>query len=52
MSLVLIIFQIFILKRINKSRDDNNPRPEDYTSEQKKAEMDLGDRASFFRYTI
>jgi len=51
-SLILVIIQMFLLKRINKSRDAKNPRPEEYSMEQKKSEMDLGDGASFFRYTI
>jgi sugar phosphate permease len=52
MSLILIVLQMFILSSINKKRDREHGRPEDYSVEAKRAEMDLGDQASFFRYTI
>ena len=56
MSLVLSIFMHIYLRRENARRDrlalENNLQPEDYTEEQKHAERDKGDYASFFRYTI
>lgn len=51
MSFMLIVFQWFILGQINKRRDEEHPHPNDYTTEMKRAEMDSGDQASFFRYT-
>tara|TARA_R110002060_G_scaffold68932_2_gene77652 strand:- start:357 stop:725 length:369 start_codon:yes stop_codon:yes gene_type:complete len=51
MSFILIAFQWFILGQINKRRDEEHPHPNDYTTEMKRAEMDSGDQASFFRYT-
>ncbi|KAK2624059.1 hypothetical protein QTJ16_006693 [Diplocarpon rosae] len=51
-SLAIVALQMFILTYINKLRDGEHPSPREYTSEMKKAEMDKGDRASFFRYTV
>jgi hypothetical protein len=41
-----------LLSAINKKRDQEFGSPEAYTTEMKRAEMDKGDGASFFRYTI
>lgn len=56
MSFCLTMFMHFYLKRENARREkwalDNNMQPEDYTEEQKYAEREKGDYASFFRYTV
>lgn len=52
MSVILIIFQFFHLGAINRRRDRENPKPEDYTPEMKALEVDKGDRATFFRYAL
>lgn len=52
LSLVLVIVQFFALSAINRKRDAENRSPNEYTIEQKNAEMDRGDDASYFRYTI
>jgi len=56
MSFCLTLFMHFYLKRENARRNqwaiENNLQPEDYTEEQKYAEREKGDYASFFRYTV
>lgn len=52
MSLILIVLQFFVLSTINRKRDAENQNPAEYTNEQKYAEMDKGDNASYFRYSI
>lgn len=50
--MILIVIQMITLTAINRRRDDNYGNPADYTSAMKREEMDKGDGASFFRYTI
>ncbi|KAK5046504.1 hypothetical protein LTR84_008307 [Exophiala bonariae] len=52
MTLILTVFQYFVLSAINRRRDRDNPKPEEYTQEMKDQERDLGDDASFFRFTV
>jgi hypothetical protein len=53
MSTVLSLFMTFYLRRENKRRDTVSPKkPEEYTEEEKVAEREMGDNASFFRYTV
>jgi hypothetical protein len=52
LALILIIIQIGCLTHINKKRDEAYGSPDGYTSDMKRAESDLGNDASFFRYTI
>lgn len=52
MSVAGIIFNYIHLSAINRRRDRENPKPEDYTPEMKALEVDKGDHASFFRYAI
>jgi hypothetical protein len=52
MTLILTVFQYFVLSAVNRRRDRENPKPEEYTQEMKDQEKDLGDDASFFRFTI
>jgi len=52
MSLTLIVVQFFALSAINRKRNAENRNPKEYTTEEKYGEMDKGDNASYFRYTI
>ena len=56
MSLCLTILMSLYLRRENKRRDlwtvENNMLPENYTDEQKNAEREKGDSATFYRYTV
>jgi MFS family permease len=52
LSLIFIILQMIILTRINKKRDEKYGPPENYTADLRRAEMDEGDKASFFRYSV
>jgi len=52
MTVTLTIIQYIILGAINRKRDRDHPKPETYTEEMKAAERDLGDNASFFRFTL
>jgi hypothetical protein len=52
LALIFIVIQMFILKAINKKRDEQYGPPDAYTSDMRRAEMDRGDQASFFRYSI
>jgi hypothetical protein len=56
MSMLLSLFMRTYLSRENKRRDkwaqENNMIPGSYTEEQKFAEREKGDHASFFRYTL
>jgi len=56
MSAVLTVFMTLYLRRENARRDqlalEKNLQPEDYTEEQKLAERDMGDNATFYRYTV
>jgi hypothetical protein len=52
MSTCLQIFMTLYLRRENKRRDAEYKAPELYTPEEKAAEREKGDNASFFRYTV
>jgi MFS family permease len=52
LALIFIVLQMFILNTINKKRDEQYGAPENYTSDMRRAEMDRGDQASFFRYSL
>jgi hypothetical protein len=52
MSFVLTAFMTVYLRRENAKRDAMGMKPEDYSDEQKEADRDKGDDASFFRYTV
>lgn len=52
MSTCLSIFMTLYLRRENRRRDAANKNPELYTQEEKDAEREKGDNASFFRYTF
>ena len=56
MSFILSAFMLVYLKRENARRDrwavEHNMFPDSYTEEQKFAEREKGDHASFFRYTL
>ena len=52
MSTVLTIIMTIYFRRENAQRDRNYKPPEEYTDEERLAEHTMGDRASFFRYTI
>lgn len=52
MSFILVALQMLILSRINKKRTEEHGDPALYTQDMRRAEMDKGDQASFFRYAI
>ncbi|KAL3425445.1 high-affinity nicotinic acid transporter [Phlyctema vagabunda] len=52
MSFVVTLIMTTYLRRENARRDREYTSPELYTEEQKLAERDRGDYASFYRYTI
>jgi len=56
MSLCLTIFMSIYLRRENARREawarENDMQLENYTEEDKTAERERGDYASFFRYTV
>lgn len=53
MSLILSIFMYMYLRYENARRDRVYPKkPEEYTDEERFAERECGDNASFFRYTL
>ncbi|CZT49487.1 related to allantoate permease [Rhynchosporium secalis] len=56
MSFVLTAFMTVYLRRENARRNqwaiENNRQPEDYTEEEKTAEREMGDNATFYRYTV
>lgn len=52
MSLILVISQILFLTAINKKREEKYGSPALYSQEQRRAEQDKGDAASFFRYSV
>ncbi|KAJ4286869.1 hypothetical protein N0V88_007882 [Collariella sp. IMI 366227] len=52
MALVLSIFMTIYLRRENSRRDREHKPPSEYTEEERVAERDRGDLASFFRYTV
>jgi hypothetical protein len=56
MSAILTCLMSAYLRIENKKRDqwaiDNNMLPENYTEDQKVAEREMGDNATFYRYTV
>lgn len=52
MSLILQVCMTLYLRRENKRRDAAYKAPELYTIEEKYAEREAGDNATFFRYTV
>jgi len=52
MALILSLFMHIYLKRENARRDREYKPPSEYTEEERFAEREKGDNASFFRYTI
>lgn len=52
MALTLVILQMLMLSRVNKNREEEFGDPALYTRDMRRAEMEKGDRASFFRYSI
>ncbi|EKD13341.1 uncharacterized protein L3040_002798 [Drepanopeziza brunnea f. sp. 'multigermtubi'] len=56
MSFVLTLFMTTYLRRENQRRDqwaiENNRLPENYTEQEKDAERERGDNATFYRYTV
>jgi hypothetical protein len=51
MSIALSTFMTIYTRRENARRDAAHKDPKLYTEEEKNAERDLGDNATFFRYT-
>lgn len=52
MAASLSIFMTIYLRRENARRDQMHKPPSEYTEAEREAERDLGDNASFFRYTV
>lgn len=56
MSFVLTVFMTIYLRRENARREawavENNRQPENYTEDEKFAERERGDNATFYRYTV
>lgn len=52
MALILSIFMTIYLRRENARRDREYKAPADYTEEERFAEREKGDNATFFRYTV
>lgn len=52
MALVLSVIMTVYLRRENARRDREYKPPAEYTEEEKAAEREKGDYATFFRYTI
>ncbi|TQS31680.1 hypothetical protein Golomagni_08027 [Golovinomyces magnicellulatus] len=52
MAFVLSIFMTLYLRKENKRRDEAHKDPSLYTMEEKLAETDCGDNATFYRYTV
>jgi hypothetical protein len=52
MALVLSIFMTIYLRRENARRDREYKAPSEYTEEERVAEREKGDNATFFRYTV
>ena len=52
MSMILCILMTLYLRRENARRDREYKPPQEYTAEEKTAEREKGDNATFFRYTI
>lgn len=52
MSMILCIIMTIYLRRENARRDREHKAPSDYSLEEKVAEREKGDNATFFRYTV
>lgn len=52
MALVLSVVMTLCLRRENARRDGEYKPPSEYTAEEKWAEREKGDHATFFRYTV
>lgn len=52
MAACLSIFMTIYLRRENARRDRMHKPPSEYTEAEREAERELGDNASFFRYTV
>ena len=52
MAMVLSIFMTIYLRRENARRDREYKPPSEYTEDERLAERERGDNATFFRYTI
>ncbi|KAK4463047.1 putative high-affinity nicotinic acid transporter [Cladorrhinum samala] len=52
MALILSLWMTIYLRRENARRDREYKAPSEYTEEEKHAEREKGDYATFFRYTI
>jgi len=52
MACVLSILMTIYLRRENARRDREYKPPSEYTEEEKAAEREKGDNATFFRYTV
>ncbi|KAK0716085.1 major facilitator superfamily domain-containing protein [Lasiosphaeris hirsuta] len=52
MAMILSIFMTLYLRRENARRDREYKPPSEYTEEERVAEREKGDNATFFRYTI
>ena len=52
MSMILCIIMTIYLRRENARRDREHKAPSDYSLEEKAAEREKGDNATFFRYTV
>jgi hypothetical protein len=52
MSTVLCIIMTIYLRRENARRDGEHKSPSEYSVEEKALEREMGDDATFFRYTV
>lgn len=52
MAMILSIFMTLYLRRENARRDREYKPPSEYTEEERIAEREKGDNATFFRYTV
>ncbi|KAK4183648.1 putative high-affinity nicotinic acid transporter [Podospora australis] len=52
MAMILSIFMTIYLRRENARRDREYKPPSEYTEEEKHAEREKGDNATFYRYTV
>ncbi|KAI5457431.1 major facilitator superfamily domain-containing protein [Mariannaea sp. PMI_226] len=52
MALILCIFMTLYLRKENERRDATHKPPSEYTRAEKIMEMERGDNATFFRYTV
>ena len=52
MSVCLQVFMTIYLRRENARRDAEYKSPDSYTAQDRYAEREKGDNATFFRYTV